>query len=327
MNSPAPLPITIVTGWYGAGKTAVVETLVAARPGRVAVVHAGPAPVAPDAWACIAVEEELVYCSTDRCPCCSVRLDLLVAVTALAQRRLRPDHVVVELGGDADGAAALQTFLRDPDLRATVEVDGVVTVLDAPSLTHRITAGGSLAVHAGMGDQIALADRMVLARTWHTTERATDQLAWTLHYANPRATTLGSTDPGLADRVLDCRGFTAAGISADDRTTATPQPATDAPTVLRLTADGVLDRGALSTWMDDLHHRQGGDLLRLQGVLAIEDEERRWVARGIRTTLDLDDGPRWSPTEERTSRLWLVGRGLDARELRDGLVSCVSHTS
>lgn len=318
-----PLAVTIVAGWFGAGKTHLIESLLAERPGRIAVVHAGAAPETIQAWGTVAVEEELVHCSEDRCPCCAVRVDLVVAARDLAQRRHRPDHLVIEVGGDTDVTAVLQTFLRDPDLNRDTEVDGVVTVIDVASIAH-LVSGAGLAVHHRIHDHVALADRLVLNHTDRVTERAAQQLAWTLHFANPRARVVERGDAELGPMLLDTGGFTAQGIATDRRTPAAAGATSGAPTVVRLCVAGPLDRTALSSWMDHLHHIHGTDLLRIQGVLALAGEERRWVARGVRTTLELDDGTPWADGEVRTSRLWLVGRELDPADLSSRLVRCVS---
>lgn len=318
-----PLPVTIVAGWFGAGKTHLIESLLAERPSRIVVIHAGAAPETIRAWGTVAVEEELVHCSEDRCPCCAVRLDLVVAATDLAQRRHRPDHLVIEVGGDADVTAVLQTFLRDPDLSRDTEVDGVVTVVDVASIAH-LVSGGGLAVHHRIHDHVALADRLVLNHADRITERAAQQLTWTLHFANPRARIVERNDAEMGPELLDTGGFTAQGIATDRRTPAAATATPGAPAVVRLCVTGPLDREALSSWMDRLHHMHGTDLLRIQGVLALEGEECRWVARGVRTTLRLDDDTPWADGEERTSRLWLVGRELDPAELGSRLVRCVS---
>lgn len=187
--------------------------------------------------------------------------DLLVASGARghgqpldrARRRIHEDHLsdtarTVERPLVADGAAALQTFLRDPDLLAHIEIDGVITVIDAPSAYPLLGADGTLAVRTSLEDQIALADVIVLNRVALTTERATDQLAWTLHFANPRATVIRASDPGLSRRALHNGGFTASGIDADRRTVATPRAPRGAPAVVRLAVDGDLEGDAVFTW-------------------------------------------------------------------------------
>lgn len=319
-----PLPVTLVAGWVGSGKSALVGRLVDRGEEAIAVVHAGaPPPGADRAWWTIALEEELVHCSIDRCPCCAVRLDLVTVVGDLARRRTRPDRVVVELSGHADVAAALQTFLRDPDLRRLTCVDAVVTVVDVPAAVALVDGGGNLEARPEVLDSIAMADRIVMARRERVAETAADRLAWTLHAANRRARLSVMADPEVDVQVLGERGFAPDGIEDDRRPLRPPRAPEGAPALARVEVEGTLGREALSGWMDDVHHHRGADLLRLHGVLAVEGEEARWIARGVRTTLDLDDGSAWTTAEPRVSRLWLAGRGIDADDLRGGLQRCV----
>lgn len=320
-----PTPITLVGGWFGAGKTRLVERLIEARPGEVAVVHAGAAPrpsATEAAWTTVEIEEEVVICSEDGCPCCAERLDLVVALTDLVRRRRPPGQVVVELGGDADVATVLQTLLRDPLLLTDTVVDGVVVVIDGPSTSLHIGPDGALDLHPVLQDQLAVADAIAIGRTERMTDAAAQRLRWTVHYANPRASVVELHPQSPVEALFHLAGFTPAGIAADGRSPSTSTSGHEAPAVIRLEVDGELDRSELSSWMDDLHHRRGTDLLRLHGVLAVAGEPARWVARGVRTTLDLDDGADWRAGEHRRSRLWLVGRHLDPHDLGLGLALC-----
>lgn len=320
----APLAVTLLAGWVGSGKSTLVGRLVDRAEESIAVVHAGAAPPGAErAWWCIPVEEELVFCSIDRCPCCAVRLDLVTVVGDLARRRARPDRVVIELSGHADVAAALQTFLRDPVLRRLTCVDAVVTVVDVPAAVALVDGSGHLGARAEVLDAIAVADRIVMSRRERVSESVADRLAWTLHAANRRARLSVMSDPKVDLQILGEHGFAPAGIEDDRRPLRPPRAPEGAPVLARVEVEGVLGRDALSEWMDDVHHHRGADLLRLHGVLAVEGEDARWIARGVRTTLDLDDGSVWSPGEARTNRVWLAGRGLDADALRDGLQRCV----
>ncbi len=323
MASRAPLPVTIVAGWWADGTAALAARALRARPGRVALVHAGPGAVDDaEAWGSTAVEEELVHCSVDRCPCCAVRLDLIVAVTDLARRRDRPDQVVVRLGPTADVAAAVQTFLRDPDLRSHTQVVSVVTPLDVAALFPLVGPTGDLVARPEVQEPLALADRVVLGAGRPVRAPMVDSFAWTVHAANRRARLSDWREPDLGETLLREAGASPAAIEADVRPLHPPPTLPGQVGVVLLAVDGPLDRAALSEWMDDLHHRSGGDLLRLQGILAVDDEACRWVARGVRTTLDIDDGRPWAAGEPRRSRLWLVGRGLDPSRLGAALASC-----
>ncbi len=158
------LPVTLITGFLGAGKTTLVAHLLR-HPGmdRVAVVinevrrdrhrprHRG------------AMSSENIALLANGCICCSVRTDLQETLRDLfARRRVGEladfDRVIIETTGLADPAPVVQTLASDTLIAAHFRLDGVVTLVDA------VNAAGQLRAHAEPAKQIALADRVFITK-------------------------------------------------------------------------------------------------------------------------------------------------------------------
>ncbi|MTD52372.1 GTP-binding protein, partial [Escherichia coli] len=108
-----PVPILLVTGFLGAGKTTVVNHLLAHAAGRriAAVVND---------FVAINIDAELIAGASDGvvrlangCICCSLEGDLLRTLSTLLRRDPRPDHIVIETSGVADPADIVRN-LMDP---------------------------------------------------------------------------------------------------------------------------------------------------------------------------------------------------------------------
>ena len=167
------VPVTIVTGFLGAGKTSLVRHLLRAAAGRrIALLI--------NEFGELGIDRELLLGCGEACPedamielangciCCTVAEDFLPALTALLDRPGRLDHIVIETSGLALPKPLLQAF-QWPAVKARVTVDGVVTVIDAASLEagSRPTPAAGAAVHDDpieevFGDQLAASDLVLL---------------------------------------------------------------------------------------------------------------------------------------------------------------------
>ena len=133
------VPITIVTGFLGAGKTTLVRhTLENAKGRRLALIVNEFGDVGVDGTilrSCGAEScpEENIVELTNGCLCCTVADDFVPALEALLSRWPPPDHIIVETSGLALPKPLVKAF-EWPDIRNRVTVDGVVTVVDGPAV-------------------------------------------------------------------------------------------------------------------------------------------------------------------------------------------------
>jgi Ni2+-binding GTPase involved in maturation of urease and hydrogenase len=119
------VPVNVVTGPLGAGKTTLVNRLLAALPDRrVAVIETefGDEMVALDDV--VASQAELIEQREG-----TMRADLVRALERLVRRRDPPERVVIETEGDTDPAVVVRTILGDGDLRDRLAIDSVVVVV------------------------------------------------------------------------------------------------------------------------------------------------------------------------------------------------------
>lgn len=145
-----PLPVTLVTGFLGAGKTTLVNRVLRRFPeDRIGVLVNDFGDVAIDADLVVAAEGEVLTLANG-CICCSLRSDLHRQMMSLAETEERPDHLLVEASGISDPATLLETLLQ-LERYQIIRLDGVVAVVDAER-------------HASLsGSARHLADRQVMA--------------------------------------------------------------------------------------------------------------------------------------------------------------------
>lgn len=161
MTDLAKIPVTVVTGFLGSGKTTLIRHLIENTRGkRLAVIVNEFGDVGVDG-------EILKSCAIPNCPaenivelangciCCTVADDFIPTIEALMALDPRPDHIVIETSGLALPKPLLKAF-DWPAIRSRVTVDGVIALADAEAV-----AAGRFATDVARVDAQRLADESI----------------------------------------------------------------------------------------------------------------------------------------------------------------------
>ncbi len=155
------IPVTVVTGFLGAGKTTLVRHLLAHAHGRrlaLIINEFGELGVDREVLAGCGNEscrEEDMIELANGCICCTVADEFIPTMQQLLSRDERPDHIVIETSGLALPQPLIRAF-NWPEIKSEVTIDGVVTVADAAAL-----AAGRFAANEAAVDAQRRADRML----------------------------------------------------------------------------------------------------------------------------------------------------------------------
>ena len=193
------LPVTIITGFLGSGKTTVLSHwLEHPMFQRVSVIVNEFGQAGLDQRVLRQIEEKTVLLSGG-CACCNIRDDLVKELAAMIDSRdrgeLDVDRVVIETTGLADPAPILFSIMTDSVLRHHYQVDCVVTCLDA------VNGSFQLEHTSESVKQIATADKVLLTKTDLAKEEELPALIERVEEINPSAvilkTDMGEIDPEL----------------------------------------------------------------------------------------------------------------------------------
>lgn len=186
MSDLAKLPVTVITGFLGAGKTTLIRHLIQNPQGkRLAVVvnEFGDVGVDGEILKSCAIPDcpaENIMELSDGCICCTVADDFIPTIEALMALEPRPDHILIETSGLALPKPLLKAF-DWPDIRSKITVDGVIALADAEAVADGRFAPNVAAVDAQreaddsldhetplsevFEDQISCADIILLTKT------------------------------------------------------------------------------------------------------------------------------------------------------------------
>ncbi len=158
MSDLAKVPVTVITGFLGAGKTTLIRHLMTNAGGRrlaVLVNEFGTVGVDGDILKSCAIDDcpaENIVELANGCICCTVADDFIPTIEALMALPTRPDHILIETSGLALPKPLLQAF-DWPAIRSKITVDGVIALADAEAV-----AAGTFAADVAAVDAQRLAD-------------------------------------------------------------------------------------------------------------------------------------------------------------------------
>jgi G3E family GTPase len=312
------IPVSIVTGFLGSGKTTLINRLLKQpEMNRVAVIV--------NELGEIGIDNELVEVSSEQmmllnngCLCCVLRGDLQETLRDLFIKRRNGevidfDRVIIETTGLADPAPVMQTLITDTLLLEQYRLDCVATLVDA------VNAPGQLDRFSEPVKQVALADRLIVTKTDLIAEKELSGLITRLNEVNPRAPVRvalnGEIDlPFLIDvglrrasaRLEEVERWL--GTETDEHAGEHRHDEHVKSFVLRF--EQPMPWAAFTQCIEVLTALRGPDLLRVKGLVNVEGKSGPMVIQGVQhlfhPPLELTA---W-PSADHSTRLVFITRGV-----------------
>ena len=335
MTDLAKIPVTVITGFLGSGKTTLIRHLMANPQGkRLAILV--------NEFGTLGVDGEILKsCADASCPaenivelangciCCTVAEDFIPTIEALMALPTRPDHILIETSGLALPKPLLKAF-DWPAIRSRITVDGVVTLADAEAVAAGRFAPDPAAVQAQRAadasidhetplsevfeDQIACADIVLLSKA---------DLAGAAGLAAARAVIAAESPRKIAmiamtDGVIDPRVILGLNAAAEDDLAARPShhDGNDdhehddfASVVIELpeVADPEALQDAIRSLARDQH------ILRVKGYVAVAGKPLRMLVQAVGSRVRAQYDRPWGATPRQT-RLVVIAEHHDIDE-------------
>ena len=323
------IPVTVITGFLGAGKTSLIRHL---------VTHAGNRRLALliNEFGELGVDGEILKACGDEacgdddiieltngCICCTVADDFLPTLTALLDRDEKPDHILIETSGLALPKPLVKAF-QWPEVRSRTTVDSIVTVVDGPAVLAGLFADDPDAIQAQreadvmldhdsplaevFEDQLACADIVVLSKTDLMDAASVHETKATLFADAGAGVQVITTDHGVLDPalilglgaavedVIDGRWSHHDGLDEHDH---------DDFESFVVEIGTVDDPALISKRSLDALAVDG--VLRVKGIAAVTGKEARLVVQGVGSRLDHYYDRPWKPDEARKGQLVVIG--------------------
>jgi cobalamin biosynthesis protein CobW len=336
------IPVTIITGFLGSGKTTLIRHLLATAGGRrLALMINEFGDVGVDGAILRGCSDancpdENIVELTNGCICCTVADDFLPAIEALLALPVAPDHIVIETSGLALPKPLVKAF-DWPSIRARLTVDGVIAVVDAAAvaagrfaddpekLKAQRAADPSLdhdnPLEEVFEDQLSCADLVILNKTDLLNEGDLARLRSDIAASLPRAVKALATSEGRIDAAV-LLGLAAA---AEDDLAARPS---------HHDAEEEHDHDEFESFVLDVAPIDDPDafvdrlialalthdVLRMKGFLPVHGKPMRLLVQGVGARFRQQFDRPWHAGEERIGKLVVIGEtGLDRAAIAQAL--------
>ncbi len=337
MSDLSKVPVTIVTGFLGAGKTTLISHLIRNAGGRrlaVVVNEFGTVGVDGDILKSCAIPDcpaENIVELANGCICCTVADDFIPTVEALLALEPRPDHILIETSGLALPKPLLKAF-DWPEIRSRITVDGVIALADAEAVAAGRFAPDLAALDAQRAadpridhetplsevfeDQLACSDMVLLTK---------GDLAGPEGIAAARAVIAAEISGGtgrplpvveLVEGVIDPRVILGLGAAAEDDIAARPSHHDGEDdhehedfdsVVVRL--GEIADPAALSQRIETL--ARDYRILRVKGHAAVAGKPMRLLVQAVGARVRHQYDRMWKPEEARATALVVIAEQGD----------------
>lgn len=339
-------PVTIVTGFLGAGKTTLVRHVIENNDGRrlaLIINEFGDVGVDGAILKSCGIEscpEENIVELTNGCLCCTVADDFVPTIEALLARTPAPEHIIVETSGLALPKPLVKAF-DWPDIRSRLTVDGVIAVVDGPAVAAGRFADDPAKVDAARAadpsldhenpleevyeDQLLACDLVVLNKTDLMDAAQVDAVSGEIRGQIPRAVKIVTSQRG-AIPVSILLGLAAA---AEDDLAARPTHHDNEEDhdhddfesfivdVAPISAPAELSERARRIAAEH-------DVLRVKGFAAVDGKPMRLLLQGVGERIETRFDRPWSHSDDRKGRLVVIGeKGLN----RDAITSILQGGS
>ncbi|MFZ6847998.1 CobW family GTP-binding protein [Undibacterium sp. RuRC25W] len=359
----ALIPTTILTGFLGAGKTTLLNRILQENHGfKIAVIENEFGQENIDNEILVQDSNEQIIEMNNGCICCTVRCDLIIALSKLIQQKnegkIDFDHVIIETTGLANPGPVAQTFFVDEEVGTYYMLDAVVTVVDARHGMQQLDA------HEEAQRQVGFADKILMSKTDLVDASEVATLRSRLSRMNPRApvSTVDFGKIAIAE-VLDLKGFNLnAKLDLDPDFLLAEEAEhehahehkdehcgeecqhdhhdhhehhdkqhhnhhhshhTDDIAAFVFKSARPFNTGQLDEFLGGLVQVFGPRMLRYKGVLYMQNADRKVIFQGVHQIMGTDVGAKWADDEIKESKIVFIGKNLPKDIFIQGLEHCL----
>lgn len=332
------IPVTIITGFLGAGKTSLLNSLISKHPEKKFAIIENEFGETGIDGGLIAAASDAIFELNNGCICCSLGEDFLKTLETLLGSSYEFNHLLIETTGIADPSGIIDAFISGSTIQQKFRIDSVVGVVDAVNMEDLMNEQPEIR------KQIALADLVVMNKTDCVNPDYIAELSSMIQSVNPMAKIYPTTYGQIAEiEVLDTFSFSGEAIgksaltfcktdwSGADQTAQRSfihNPVKANPNLLHdissigFTFKGSFDVNKFGLWMQNYLYFNQDHVFRVKGIMSFSNTEDQFVFHAVRSSFMFEVGKPWGH-QERFSKLVFIGKKLSENELEESLLQLI----
>ncbi len=314
------IPVTIITGFLGAGKTSLLNDILRCNSNSNFLIIENEA-------GNINIDRELlknnaksnVFELTGGCICCSLSTDLGTVLNSVILSGVKYDYALIEATGMADSGQIINMFLG-ARVQRYFKLDSVVCLIDAVSFLKRLTNFDEVR------SQLAKSDIAILNKCDLLAPEQINEVAQNIAKINPLAKIEKTINGKVSDfQLLNTESFNPSKIEENiidftNLTLITPNKhhAHNIQT-LSYTIKGCFDMEKMSVWFEYFLSHNRANVLRIKALLSMCNMEHKMILQSVGAEFQLTQGEKWTDGENKECRIVIIGTDLQEEEIRNSL--------
>ena len=334
------IPVTIITGFLGAGKTNLLNKLIRKHPEKKFAIIENEFGETGIDGGLIASASESIFELNNGCICCSLGEDFLLTLEKLLGSSYEFDHLLVETTGIADPSGIVDAFVSGSSIQERFKIDSVICVVDAENMEDLYEEQPEIRL------QLALADLVLINKTDCVHPEYLARLTDLINTVNPMARqekTIYCTVDNI--EVLDTNSFSgevigkstlsfcgidvpSKDLSAQRSFIHNPRPGLTTHkhdiSSVGFTFNGSFDVNKFGLWMQNYLYFNRERVFRVKGVMSFDQTEDQFVFHAVRSSFMFEVGKPWGDNE-RFSKLVFIGKNISGKELEANLLQLLAR--
>lgn len=314
------VPVTVVTGFLGSGKTTLINRILAEQHGqKIAVIVNEFGEVSIDGQLIVQDDQEELVEFNNGCLCCTVRGDLIDTLERL-QERSELDAILIETTGLADPAPVASTFFLEDTLTSKTRLDSFVALADAVNLEQNLVQSEEAQ------EQIAFADIILLNKEDLVSAERLEEVERVIRRSNPFAKIYHTTNSEIElEKVIGVGAFELEAKLEVDPTFLDDLEHEHDQSVgsFVLQEERPIDMNRFMIWLNEKLAERGEDMYRTKGIFNAQGFNERVIFQSVRMLTSMQPDRPWKPDEDKITEFVMIGKNLNRDEFAEGFSNCV----
>ena len=325
-----PIPVTIITGFLGAGKTTFLNHLIEQHPDtKFAIIENEFGDINIDQELVIGADEGIFEMSNG-CICCTLNEELIDTLAKLIHSGKPFDHLVIETTGMAEPDGVAAAFVSSEEIQAYFQLNATVCMVDAAHFAD------TLEDREEALKQLTFADLVVLNKKSAVQASYLEELRQQIQGLNPFAQILETDYGKVNDTILALQAYRPKRtedsiIALDDHSHHDHSHSHHHHHHLgdvkahSFTFTEPFDFLKFMQWSKVLLMFQRKNIYRIKGIINFAMHDQKMIFQSVQAASSFQKGSLWEEDQPRVSRLVIIGKGLQRDRLEKSIRTCLER--
>lgn len=313
------IPVTIITGFLGAGKTTLINNLIKKYPEKkFAIIENEFGEIGLDGSFIIGTDENIFELSNG-CICCSLNNDFYDLINKLLTGSYDFNHLLIETTGIADPTSIVNAFLSDYDIIERFTIDAVICLADAVNIEDLIDS------EPEARKQLTIADIILLNKVDSVRLGYSEELQKKIQNFNQLSSIYSTSQADISQlEILDTHQYS--GRKIEQSVSSFKNLAFLGGNNLKhdiksigISIPGDLDFESFRFWFETILFFAKYRPYRVKGILSFKDIPEKCILHAIKDNYVFDRGDLWRQDEERYCKLVFIGRNIDNLDIEENI--------